>query len=475
MDDGSILRTEALVSGTFTGSGAAGGKIEKIDWNGNVIWSYTLSTTTETQNHDVCPLPNGNILVAVWENMTVAQATAAGRNPAALGASLWSSKIIEIQPSGTSGATIVWQWDLWDHLIQEFDNTKSNFGVVADHPELLNLNFTGSGSSTAVDWIHLNAVTYNADLDQIMFSAHNLSEIYIIDHNTTTAEAASHGGGAHGKGGDFLYRWGNPQSYNRGTIADRKLYLQHNPTWIPNGFKDAGKIMIFNNGNGRPGGNASSVDIIVPTIDSVGNYAIVTGMAYEPATLDWTYMNPTPTSFYAQSMGSAQRLSNGNTLIDAATTGDFFEIDSLKNIVWEYINPVSSTGPITQGTTSATTQVFRSVFYPSSYSAFTGKTLTPGNPIELSPYAYICNLTTGISETNTTADFTLFPNPTSDQFYVRLSAKEQLKSVLVINSFGQTICTTPNSLVDLSEQPVGIYFVRVMTEEFVEVRKVVVK
>ena len=72
----------------------------------------------------------------------------------------------------------------------------------------------------------INAEFYNAALDQIMISPRHLSEIYIIDHSTTTAEAAGHTGGTHNKGGDILWRWGNPQVYRQGNSSNQKLFFQ---------------------------------------------------------------------------------------------------------------------------------------------------------------------------------------------------------------------------------------------------------
>src|SRR5207248_2769403 len=43
------------------------------------------------------------------------------------------------------GGEIVWEWHAWDHLIQEFDPQKANYGVVADHPERVDINFAGAG------------------------------------------------------------------------------------------------------------------------------------------------------------------------------------------------------------------------------------------------------------------------------------------------------------------------------------------
>lgn len=398
LDDGSLLRTGKVNGGSFN-AGGSGGIFEKFDWNGTLNWSYTISSATECQHHDIHKLPNGNVLAIVWELKTVSEATAAGRNPAGIGTAVWSEKIIEVQQTGPTTGNVVWEWHVWDHLIQDFDSLKPNYGVVSQHPELINLNFT-TGTATASDWLHCNAIDYNADLDQIAISSHNLSEIWIIDHSTTTAEAASHSGGVHGKGGDLLYRWGNPAVYGRGTSADKKFFGQHNVQWIRNGLKDAGNIMVFNNGIQRPGGNYSSIDIIAPPIDSMGDYTLALNQKYQPDSAFWTYVAPVPTSFYSMNISGVQRLSNGNTLICEGASGNFFEIDSLKNTVWNYVNPVGQGGNIiTQGAAATQNSVFRCTQYDPSYAGLTGYVLVPGNPIELNPLPYVCNMLTSIHNT----------------------------------------------------------------------------
>ena len=399
LPDGSIMRSAAINNPVFNGAGSSGGLIEHIDWNGNVLWSYLVSDSNEIQNHDIFPMPNGNMLVAVWDKHDVNACLLAGRNPSLLGGNgIWSAKVVELEPVGTNQANIVWVWRLWDHLVQDYDSAKSNYGVIADHPELINLNYTGNNPNHP-DWIHLNSVTYNPVLNQVMISSHDLSEVWILDHSTTTAEAASHAGGVYGKGGDFLYRWGNPAAYNRGTVNDQKLFLQHSPEWIPSGFADANNIMIFNNGNGRPGGNSSSVDIIAPPIDSTGNYTLNSGQAFGPATSYWSYAATNPADFYTMAMGGAQRLSNGNTLICEAMHGNFFEIDSAKNVVWQYINPVKVNTPVAQGTPISQNGSYRSLFFDPSFSGFAGKNMTPGGTIEINPIPSGCTMLAGVYQT----------------------------------------------------------------------------
>jgi len=395
LPNGNLLSTGRTNDPYFANSGSCGGFLQTFDWNGKLLWSYYISDSIIHQDHDVYPLANGNILVCEWERFTAAQAIAAGRDSVKLkGNPIWSVKIQEIKTVGSAGIQVVWEWRLWDHLIQDHDSTKANYGVVVDHPELLNINYEDPAGFTSIsDWSHANAVTYNPDLDQVMISVRNMSEIYIIDHSATTAQAASHSGGKHNRGGDFLYRWGNPAAYNRGNKSNQRLFVQHNPSWIPDGYPGAGTITVFNDGTGRSQGNYSSADIFAPPVNSNGDYELDSGKAYGPDSAYWSYVAPKPTSFYSAVQGGVQKLSNGNILICNATSGDFFEVDSNKNLVWRYVCPINGSGPISQGTKNlGDITCFRANLYPENYPAFKDMTLSPLGPIELNPYSYNCTM-----------------------------------------------------------------------------------
>ena len=351
LPDGTLLRTGVIQSQTF-GGGGQGGVIEKIDWNDNVIWTYFISDATNWQHHDVKALPNGNILAIAWESKTNTQAIEKGRDPLLTPTTIWSEQILEIQPTGATGGNVVWEWHLWDHLIQDFDNTKTDFGAVNTNPQLLNINYKATADNS--DRIHLNSIDYNLALDQILVSAHNINEIWIIDHSTSSAEAASHTGGNSGKGGDFLYRWGNPLAYNRGTST--QFFGQHNAQWIETGLPYENQIMVFNNGLGRTGGNYSTIEIINPPVDGF-NYT--SSLPYLPAATSWIYNFSNPNNFFAKNISGSQQLSNGNVLFCDGPAGTFKEITESGTTLWEYINPVSTAGILTQGTSPFSNNVFR--------------------------------------------------------------------------------------------------------------------
>jgi len=338
LENGNLLRTDLpYLNPTFFGGGITG-RVEIFDWNGSLLWYFEYSNNQHCLHHDVEMLPNGNILMIAWEHKTAAEAVAAGRNPNFLPTGeIWPDHIIEVEPTGAYGGDIVWEWHAWDHLIQDYDPTKDNYGVVADHPELIDINFVRF--MLWGDLYHINSIDYNEEFDQIILSAHNQHEIWVIDHSTTTAEAAGHTGGNSGKGGDLLYRWGNPQAYRAGTKSDQKLFNQHDAQWIESGCPGEGNILVFNNGVGRPGPDYSSVDEIVPPVDINGNYFLMPGSAYGPKEQIWIYTPENPYDFFAGHLSGAQRLYDGNTLICDGPNGKFFEVTPEMATVWEYVNP----------------------------------------------------------------------------------------------------------------------------------------
>ena len=84
LNDGSLLRTNRINSSNTFEGGGIGGALEKLDWNSNVIWSYSYNSSLFHQHHDVEPLPNGNILILAWELKTSQEAIQNGRNPSLL-------------------------------------------------------------------------------------------------------------------------------------------------------------------------------------------------------------------------------------------------------------------------------------------------------------------------------------------------------------------------------------------------------
>jgi hypothetical protein len=229
----------------------------------------------------------------------------------------------------------VWEWRLWDHLIQDVDSTKDNYGVIADHPELVDINWPVAQNGS---FDHANAIDYNPDLDQVIYSARAMSEIYVIDHSTTTEEAAGHTGGNSGRGGDIIYRWGNPQVYDRGTEDDRYFYSVHGANWIDPGLPGGGNMIIFNNGN-RPGtaNDYSGVAEIVPPLDGQGNYVIHPGEPFGPTAPIWEYEDPA--TFYSENKGGAYRLPNGNTLVIESNDNLIFEVTRTGERIWAYATP----------------------------------------------------------------------------------------------------------------------------------------
>ena len=460
LEDGSLLRTGQLSNASFN-EGGGGGIIERFDWSGNRIWNYSISNAKNCLHHDVHYLPNGNILGIVWDSYTKQEAFAEGKDTSYTNDYLWSEKIVELKPIGTDSAVVVWEWILWDHLVQDFNPVKANYGSVSANPGLIDINYF-PGASGSSDWIHLNSIDYNVDLDQILVSSHTFNEIWIIDHSTSTAEAASHTGGKSNKGGDILYRWGNPQAYDRGTPANKIFYGQHHATWIPSGYPNAGKILVFNNGLNRTG-TYSSVDMIAPPIDLLNSYSIGASTAFLPQSLFWTYAAPIPSDFYSSNISGVYAMENGSFIVTSGTKGLFFEIDSTKQTVWSYTNPANSAGFIAQGSVATNNLVFRSNFYKPNYPGLSGQNLTSMGEIELNPtIPSICSTIINTSSQIVTAEsLVVYPNPFSELINIDFSTTNNF-DIVILDSKGKTVLNACNKQkIDTYILPAGMYFLSI--------------
>ncbi|MFN8299656.1 MAG: aryl-sulfate sulfotransferase [Chitinophagales bacterium] len=362
-----MMRSVTVSNSTFQGGGMTG-KVQKVDWNGTVIWDYTYSTSTYCMHHDFCPMPNGNVLLISYESKTAAEVTAAGCSTSHI---MWPDKIVEVQPTGATTGTVVWEWHAWDHLVQNYDASKANYGVVNEHPELFNLNY--NNTSNTKDWMHMNGIDYNAELDQITFSCHNLNELYVIDHSTTTAQAASHSGGNSGKGGDLLYRWGNPAAYSA-TNGTNYFHTVHDAHFVPSTYPKGGYLVGYNN-NGISN-SQSSVDLVSPPYSGY-KYTMPSpvGASYTPLT--YTYRHAC--NGHNSNMGNSEQFPNGNMLVCIAQSGTVYEIDSNGTQLWSY----TATGTIPQA--HRYTECF--INGPSVTAAATAPTICAGTSTALSATA----------------------------------------------------------------------------------------
>jgi hypothetical protein len=394
----------------FAGGGEAG-RLQKISWDSKVVWDFEYANEQHHAHHDISVMPNGNFLAIAWEAKTADEALKAGRKPDMIPkAGLWPSTIIEVQPNGNTGGDIVWEWHIWDHLIQDIDPEKDNYGEVALHPELLDINIgrkvpppisqdsmdvlhaskiafrNATVENRGSDVYHVNAIDYNPELDQIVFSSPQLNEIFIIDHSTTTEEAAGHKGGKYNRGGDFLYRWGKPENYRQADSTDQKLFGQHDVRWIDKGKIGADDLTVFNNQvpNGPDSLNYSAIYQITTPINKNGGYDLADNGSYGPETTSWEYVAKDTLSFYGGFVSGAHRMKNGNTFINEGPKGRFFEVNNEGDILWEFLNPYRGNIHHTDGDPVAlfplTYMQFRSTFIPADHPGLRGKELKPMEP-----------------------------------------------------------------------------------------------
>ena len=387
MPTGQVLRVEK-VSNSCCPQASVGGRIELRDWDNNLIWEYFIADDQMAQHHDFTLMPNGNILVLGWELIDENTQQAYGKQNVTF-PHLWGEFVYELEPVGSSDANIVWEWHLQDHFVQDKFPTRDNFGDVSEEIGKLDINYQGPSHWSDRDWFHCNAIDYNPSRDEILINSRNIHELWIIDHSTTTEEAKGSTGGNKGKGGELLFRWGNPEASKNGNTSDLKMFGSHGHEWIKPGLPNEGKIIFFNNGDERPAGYYSTAEMIDPIIGPNDEYVRNSGNVYQLYEQKIIY-GQDPFSLASTYLSNAQQLENGNFFINEGNEGRLLEVTDQGEVVWEYVVPIRYDSPIGQGITNRFNS-FRAYKYPPDYPGFEGQDMAPGELIELTSLD-ICNL-----------------------------------------------------------------------------------
>jgi hypothetical protein len=250
-------------------------------------------------HHDGRLLRNGNVLLMCATALPddVVQQVNGGIAVPETEGTIYADYLLEM----TTGGEKVWEWRVWEHLDP------------AIHP-------ITQPSDSRAEWTHGNAVIELSDGD-ILLSMRDISTIVRINRQMAEID------------------W---------ELGPPPLSGQHAPQPLPNG-----NLLIFDNGPYR-------VDqgIVAPSVAPFSRVIEV-----DPATnaIVWTYQEPAVHSFFSALISNAQRLPNGNTLVNEGLFGRFFEVTPDGDVVWEYVNPYF--GPSTAAPKAQTNNVFRAYRY----------------------------------------------------------------------------------------------------------------
>ncbi len=224
--------------------------------------------TTYCQNgyladmHDFIRTPDGHkIIIAYYMQPVPMNEWVNGGDPNAL------IEVAIIQELSSDGQ-VIFEWNALDHMSPlDLEN------VLLTSPEII-LN-------------HANSIDIDSD-GHFILSSRNLNEVTKIHRQT----------------GEIIWRWGAGQTNEFDFIDSHPFTFQHSVRPIGNN-----RYLLFDNGN------FSSMYTNSPNYSRAVEFELDT--ANMTATLVWEYVHPD--SLFGPAMGSAQRLPNGNTLINWGT------------------------------------------------------------------------------------------------------------------------------------------------------------
>lgn len=294
-DPGNPYLVKPLPNGNVMWNDANEHWIFEADKNGNPVWWYTHKSME--MHHDFQRLDNGNTLILARRELLLPRI-----NPLPLTYDF----LYELTPD----KKVVWMWNSSKYF--------EDFGF-SDKTRAYIYNYTWEDvpkvHTAYRDLYHTNSIQAlpankndgdpRFKVGNILMSQRNTNIVFIIDKDT----------------GDIVWKIGPDDNLTLG---------QHDAQMIDPGIPGEGNILIFDNGS--DGGYPWKISV---------NYSRV--VEVDPMTKEvvWEYnaykSGQPPWAFFSPRISGAQRLSNGNTLINSGMFGRFFEVTADGEIVWEYI------------------------------------------------------------------------------------------------------------------------------------------
>ena len=205
LEDGMLARSKTV------GDGSTPGTYQLVDWDGTVVWEYESDREDLSGHHDFRFIRNPKL----GQRTLIYSATRETPHEKilALGADPALRESYDTRPDGLvevdMDGNIVWEWNISDHVVQDFGPNLPGYGVVSEHPGKLDINF---GPGVSGNWIHMNGWDFNEVLDHVVINNSRMSEFYVVDHGATFVPGDPRRSRelAASDAGDFIYRWGNP-------------------------------------------------------------------------------------------------------------------------------------------------------------------------------------------------------------------------------------------------------------------------
>lgn len=308
----------------------------QVAWDGTEEWSFSgwddggTGTMMSRQHHDCQREGNpvgyyvpgtdhfneGKTLILAHKNVSV---------PGISDLGLVDDVVYEVAWDGTLTG---FSWLCSDHFDQiGFDESAKQVLRTGPHADAPPAGF---------DWVHLNSVSllgknrwYDQENDErfhpdnLMICARTANFVAIVSRAT----------------GDIVWKVG--PDFVRGTPEHRlgQFVGQHHAHVIPMGLPGAGNVLVFDNGGQSGFGGPSRFPRYTRDYSRV--------VEFDPLTFQivWEYRAVGDDGqFFSHFISSAQRLPNGNTLIDEGARGRIFEVTPEKETVWQFLASANAAG-----------------------------------------------------------------------------------------------------------------------------------